>query len=174
MSTRRPRGTTQSAATRGGAQAGFSLIELVLAIVIMAVGLAGLIGVMPLAVRSSADPMVVKQALTIAEGMLNEIAAKPFNNPASGFSGAATQANRALFDDVADYNGYAATGAYALEGSSPIVGLSGYNVAVAVTGSALGSGALQAPAAQSLLITVTVTYPGGGSISLSGYRFNYG
>lgn len=152
---------------------GFSLIELLVALVIMSVGLAGLMSVMPFAIRTSTDPMITKQALTIADGMLNEISSKAFSNPPGGFSGAATQANRALFDDVLDYNGYASTGTFAIAGVAPIAGLTDYDVAVTVTGTALGSGTLQAAATtQSWLITVTVTYPG-GTISVSGYRLNY-
>ena len=148
---------------------GFSLVELIIAIIIMSVGLAGLMSVIPVAIRSSADPLIDKQALTIAEGMLNEISAKPFSNPANGFSGAATQANRAFFDDVADYNGYTSTGAYSMSGVAPIAGLGSYDVSVTVAGAALST----ATAADCFLITVTVTYPG-GTVNLSGYRLNYG
>lgn len=149
---------------------GFSLVELIIAIVIMSAGLAGLMSVIPFAIRTSADPMLTKQALTIAEGLLNEISAKPFSNPAGGFSGAATQANRAFFDDAQDYNGYNSTGAYAIEGVTPITGLGSYDVSVSVAGTALSA----ATAADCLLITVTVSYPGGNTITLSGYRLNYG
>ena len=148
---------------------GFSLVELIIAIIIMSVGLAGLMSVIPLAIRTSADPLIGKQALTIAEGMLNEVSAKPFSNPASGFTGAATQANRAFFDNVADYNGYSSTGAYSMSGVAPIAGLGSYDVTVTVAGTALGA----ATAADCWLITVTVTHPG-GTVSLSGYRLNYG
>lgn len=148
---------------------GFSLVELIIAIIIMSVGLAGLMSVIPVAIRSSADPLIDKQALTIAEGMLNEITAKPFSNPANGFAGPATQANRALFDDVADYNGYSSTGAYSISGVAPIPGLGSYDVAITVAGTALGT----ATAADCFLIAVTVTYPG-GTVNLSGYRLNYG
>jgi MSHA pilin protein MshD len=149
---------------------GFSLVELLISIVIMGVGLAGLMSVIPFAIRSSADPLITKQALTIAEGLLNEISSKPFSNPTNGFAGAATQANRALFDDVSDYNGYSSVGAYAIAGGAPIAGLTNYNVSVSVAGTALSG----ATAVDSLLITVTVTYPGGTSVSVSTYRLNYG
>ena len=151
-------------------QRGFSLVELIISIIIMSVGLAGLMSLIPFAIRTSSDPMLTKQALTIAEGLLNEISSKPFSNPTGGFTGAATQANRAVFDDALDYNGYSSTGAYAIEGVTPIAGLGSYDVSVTVAGSVLSA----ATAADCLLITVTVSYPGGNTITLSGYRLNYG
>lgn len=151
-------------------QNGFSLVELLVSMIVIGVGLAGLMSVIPVAIRTSTDPLITKQALTIAEGMLSEIASKPFANPTNGFTGAATQANRALFDDVSDYNGYSSVGAYTIAGGAPIAGLTGYNVSVSVAGTALGA----ATAVDSLLITVTVTYQGGTSVSVSGYRLNYG
>ena len=151
-------------------QRGFSLVELIISIIIMSVGLAGLMSLIPFAIRTSSDPMLTKQALTIAEGLLNEISSKPFSNPTGGFAGAATQANRALFDDALDYNGYSSTGAYTIEGVTPIAGLGSYDVSVTVAGAVLSA----ATAADCLLITVTVSYPGGNTITLSGYRLNYG
>lgn len=149
---------------------GFSLVELIIAIIVMSVGLAGLMSVIPFAIRTSADPMLNKQALTIAEGMLNEVSSKLFSNPTNGFAGAATQVNRSLFDDASDYNGYSSTGAYAIGGVAPITGLGNFDVSVSVTGTALST----ATAVDCLLITVTVSYPGGNTITLSGYRLNYG
>ena len=190
-------------------QRGFSLVELLVSMIVIGVGLAGLMSVIPVAIRTSTDPLITKQALTIAErlgaplgltinakgavpgdhalcvpsrmmfdplhtlfteAMLSEISGKPFANPTNGFAGAATQANRALFDDVSDYNGYSSVGAYAIAGGAPIAGLTGYNVSVSVAGTALSG----ATAVDSLLITVTVTYQGGTSVSVSGYRLNYG
>lgn len=149
-------------------QAGLSLIELVLFIVIVSVGLAGLLNVIALTTRGSADPMVRKQALAVAESLLEEIQLKDFANPAGGFIGPATQANRPLFDDVGDYSGFATTGVFN-PGGAAVPGLAGYNVAVAVAGTALGGIA----AADSTLITVSVTAPNGEVVALSGYRANY-
>lgn len=148
---------------------GLSLIELIVFIVIVGVAVAGVLAVMNLTTAKSADPLIRKQVLAIAEGMLEEILLKDFANPPGGFSGAATPANRPLFDDVSDYNGYASTGVYDVT-ATPIPALSGYNVSVAVTNEALGS----IPAASSKRITVTVTAPGGETVTLSGYRTDYG
>lgn len=59
-------------------QAGVSLIELVLFIVIVGVALAGILSVMNVATRNSVDPMIRKQALAIAESLLEEVQLMPF------------------------------------------------------------------------------------------------
>ena len=60
------------------AQAGISLIELVMFIVIVSVGVAGILSVMNVTVMHSADPIVQKQAAAIAESLLEEIELQPF------------------------------------------------------------------------------------------------
>lgn len=60
------------------AQAGISLIELIMFIVIVSVGLAGILSVMNVTTRASADPMLRKQAIAIAESLLEEIELQPF------------------------------------------------------------------------------------------------
>ncbi|MGC8733075.1 MAG: type IV pilus modification PilV family protein, partial [Halothiobacillaceae bacterium] len=56
---------------RAGAH-GFTLIELVLAVVILSIGLAGILLVYSQTVAKSADPMLRQQALALAEGYLEE------------------------------------------------------------------------------------------------------
>lgn len=60
------------------AQKGISLIELVIFIVIVAVGVAGILSVMNITVMHSADPLIQKQAVAIAESLLEEIELQPF------------------------------------------------------------------------------------------------
>jgi len=60
------------------AQTGISLIELVIFIVIVSVGVAGILSVMNVTVMHSADPIVQKQAVAIAESLLEEIELQPF------------------------------------------------------------------------------------------------
>jgi MSHA pilin protein MshD len=50
-----------------------TLIELVMFIVIVAVGIAGILSVLNITVTRSADPLVQKQAQALAEGLLEEI-----------------------------------------------------------------------------------------------------
>jgi hypothetical protein len=56
-----------------------------------------------------------RQALAIAQSLLDEISAKPFGDAASddaqgGFAGPYTSANRQWFDDVDDYDGFSMSG----------------------------------------------------------------
>lgn len=151
-------------------QRGISLIELILFIVIISVALAGLLSVMNVNTKGSADPLIRKQALTSAESLLEEVELHGFSNPVGGFTGAATQANRASFDDVMDYNGFATIGIYPADGSASVVpGLAGYNVSVTVVNTAWGS----ILAADAVQITITVTDSSGQSIQAVGYRVNY-
>lgn len=151
--------------------AGFTLIELIVFIVVVSVGLAGVLAVFDVVARHSADPLVTKKALAVADAQLEEILLKNFANPAGGWSGAATVANRPNFDDVGDFNGYASTGAYSLtDTTAPIAGLEAYNVAVTVAAPAAAIAGVAA--ADIRQVTVTVSY-GAESYVLTGYRFNH-
>jgi MSHA pilin protein MshD len=57
---------------------GVSLVELVVFIVIVSVAIAGIIGVISVTTQSSADPLIRKQALAIAEAFLEEVQLQPF------------------------------------------------------------------------------------------------
>lgn len=152
-----------------GRHGGFTLVEMIAAIVVLGVGLAGVLGAFNTVVKSSADPMVQKQMLSIAEGMLEEILVKPYA-PGPGTIDTAS-CSRAEADDIADYHDYGVANGCGqprdLSGT-PIPSLSGYAVGVVVSpGAALGSLATDVTK-----ITVTVTR-GAASLSLSGYRTNY-
>jgi len=150
---------------------GITLLELIVAIVIIGVGLAGVLAVLNRAVQQSADPFPVKQAIAVAEGMIEEVALKNFANPVpGGWSGGATQANRQFFDDIGDYNGYdtgAGGGVWTVNGAAPLPGLAGYRVRVAVVNPSPLNGVAAA------LITVTVDDATGQAYTLSTYRTDY-
>jgi MSHA pilin protein MshD len=153
-------------------QQGISLVELILFIIIVSVALAALVLVLNVTIKGSVDPLIHKQALAIAESLLEEVELQDFSNPTGGFTGAATQVNRALFDDVMDYNGFATTGIYPADGSGIVVtGLTNYNVRVAVVKTTVAWGTI--PAGEAAQITVTVTDPGGQTLEAVGYRVNY-
>lgn len=178
---------------RSGSQAGLSLIELVMFIVIVGIGVAGILSVLNLTAQKSADPMIRKQMLAAAESLLEEVELMPFTycdpddpavltalNPAGCVTAEGTttipagegRGTATPFDNVGDYGG--TTGTLTISpltdvSNSPIGMLAGYSATVNVATSALGGIA----AADSLLITVTVTASTGESLALSGYRTRY-
>jgi MSHA pilin protein MshD len=139
---------------------GMTLMELILAIVVIGVGLAGVLVAFNQAVFRSADPMVRKQMLAIAEEMMEEITLKPYGDPGA----APAVCARAAFDDIGDFNGYTTgvDGICDIDGND-IPSLDTYNVTVAVTVNALPNGV------DARRIEVTVTH-GGEALTLVGYR----
>jgi MSHA pilin protein MshD len=63
---------------RPRAERGISLVELIVFIVIVGIAAAGVVGALSMATRASADPMIQKQALAIAEALLEEVQLQPF------------------------------------------------------------------------------------------------
>lgn len=109
---------------------GFTLVETIMAIVVISVGLAGVLSVFNASVRHSSDPVVHKQLMAIAEEMLEEIALRPYSG---GTLETSTACERAHFDDVADYNGYPANDQVCDVEGVAIAALSGYTMDVSVT-----------------------------------------
>ncbi len=145
-------------------QRGFTLIEMIMAIVIIGVGLAGVMAAFDQGVRNSADPVMRKQLMAVAEEMLEEVELKPFAHTATTVSGCV----RNNFDDVFDYNDYATSGKVCDIDGATLSALNGVSVSVSVVHSAF-NGIAAVDAAQ---ITVTVSQ-GTDSISLQGWRTNY-
>jgi MSHA pilin protein MshD len=169
-------------------QRGLSLIELIIFIIIVGVGVAGILVVYGVTVKSSADPQVRKQMLAIAESLLEEVEFKPFTfcdpddanaTTATGPGGCAVAANnqsllplapqggetRATFDNVSDYNGFSLNPASDINGNT----IAGYAASVVVAQQQLEA---SVPLTETLRITVTVTH-GSDTLSLSGYRTRY-
>jgi MSHA pilin protein MshD len=69
---------------------GLSLIELVVFIVIVSAAVAGIVGVISVTTRASVDPLIHKQALAIAEAVLEEVQLQPFTYCDPDDPGAAT------------------------------------------------------------------------------------
>lgn len=160
--------------------AGFTLPELILLIIVLSIGITGILIAYNQSVRGSGDPMVRKQVVAVAESMMEEIQLMPFTNPTGGFAGTcatATQANRAQFDDVGDYNCFPSAGGPPVTGITTIDGtaipeLAAYSVSVTVTPN-VSLGTITAASGNATLITVTATGPGGATFTLNGYRTNY-
>jgi MSHA pilin protein MshD len=142
-------------------QLGVSLVELILTIVIISVALTGILSVVNQAVSHSADPLLQRQAIAIAESYLEEIILLPVTaSPDVSVAG-----NRATFDNIADYDGLNDTGAIDQNGNA-IVGLESYNIAVNVNAVIINNVNMQK-------IIVTVSRPATDTITLTGYRANY-
>jgi MSHA pilin protein MshD len=144
---------------------GFTLAELVLLIVVLGVGVAGIVSVYSMTVANSADPLVRKQAMALAESLLEEILLQRYEEvPAT-----APGATRDTFDSVDEYNNYStASGIQNIYGAA-VSGLGAYNYAppVAVAAAPLNG------VPDSKRVTVNVTGPGGFVFTLQGYKLKY-
>jgi MSHA pilin protein MshD len=167
---------------------GFTLIELLVFIVVVSAALAGVLQVFTQATAHGGDPAVRRQALAIAESLLEEVQLMPFTycdsedanvETATSAAGCASGAD-ALgpeagetryasppFDHVNDYHGHAMSGIVDITNTA-VSGLTGYSASVSVATTALNT--ITAGSGDALRITVTVSGPGGISVALDGYR----
>jgi MSHA pilin protein MshD len=174
---------------------GVTLIEVIMFTVIVGIAAGGILMVFANTSRASADPLIRKQALAIAESLVEEVRMMPFTfcDPddanASTATGAFVGVNGCAatveamgpeaaqgetryaalrpFDNVNDYNGFAmAGGILDITGPPAIPGLGAYGATVVVAPFAFGGIA----AAEALQITVTVTGPGNIVVTLDGIR----
>lgn len=148
--------------SRSRAQSGFTLIEVIIFIVVVSVALAGVLLVIDTVVKTSADPMVRKQALALADSVLEEVLNKAYEDP-DGLPNV-VEAGRATFDDVDDYNGQ--TQAAFTDLPSQITDR--YTIGIVVNPPA----PLNGVNAKRVVVTVTQVVSG-EAISMTGYRGNY-
>ena len=181
---------------------GFSLVEMVVFIVIVTTAIAGVIGALAFMSGHSADPLARKQAIAIAESLMQEIQQMPFtfcdpDDPhasTANSAGDCTTSQASLtgsspagesrysatnpFDNVADYSGFTmpdggCAGICRIGSNAAIDGLSAYSASVAIS-QAGGSGAFAGlPADAALQIIVTVTGPANTTIRLTGFKVRY-
>jgi len=148
-------------------QSGLSLIELVIFIMVVSIGVVGILSVMNVTTQHSADPMVRKQAIAIAESLLEEILVKDFTDP-DGVT--ATEASRDLYDDVDDYSGFSVSPVKDINGAVLQNG-AGSNLNFTATATVTPQAFDVVASANSKLITVTVS-GSGETVSLSAYKVN--
>ncbi len=181
---------------------GMSLIEVVVFIVVLGIGIAGVVTLYGQLTKASVDPLVRKQALAIATSLMEEIQLRGFtycdpDDPnvytaasTAGCTSAAyienigpdtlpsssaeTRYADPRFDNVNDYHGFSMSGANIRDVTNTVIsGLGGYAVSVAVANISAAELPAVASTADALRITVTVTGPAGVSVSLQGYRLRY-
>ena len=142
------------------AQQGATLIELVVALAVAAVLVSGSFAAWGLMTRRSADPLVQRQSLAIAESLLGEIQLQ-----SAGDASGATGLDRSGYTTVADYNGLDLSPIRDVQGN-PVDGLGAYRARVSVVATALNG----VPVGHGWLTTVTVTGPSGQSLVLAGWK----
>ena len=180
-----------AALTRHG-PLGFTLIELVITIVILAIGVAAFTQLMNASTIASVDPMVRQQAHAVAQSYLEEVMLNSFCDPnlstncpayctganicstCGGTASPAPAEDRAGYDDVCDYNGLSNAGARN-QFDSAIAALSDYNVTITVDDSGVSLGTLDSESGEVVRVDVHVTHATNPNVdvTLSGYRTNY-
>ena len=177
--------------TRRPRHTGVTLVELVMYIMVVSIGVAGILSVMTYTTQHSADPMVRAQALLIAESYMREILLKRFLDPSGGTSTVCPVpegAGRTNYDNVCDYHNLANNGcASAGQGicdqlGNSVTGLEAYSVTVTVSPNrsdptasvSLGDLTNSYPTNVRLLrVDVSVRYSSDFDVVLTGYRTNY-
>lgn len=153
---------------------GFTLIEIIIFIVIVGFGVAGVLSVMSMVTMHSVDPLVRKQASAMAESVMEEILLKNYCDPDTATVNAPPapptcpvriaadqEAARLDYDDVDDYNSQTQT--VFLDWPAA---LSGYTMTISTGAEADVSGQ------KMKRITVTVTR-GNERVAVVGYRANF-
>lgn len=170
-----------------GRQRGVTLVELIVAIVIISVGIAGILSTFNIAVSGSASPLIAKQSLAIAEALMEEVQLAPFtfcdpDDPVAETAAtvAACTTPEAIgreaddvarpFDNVNDYDGFALPAITDVAGTA-VPYLAGYTATIAVTAVALNG--ITLASGDALRITVSVTAPTAEVFTLDGYRTRY-
>jgi len=152
-------------AVTGPRQRGVTLIELIVAITIVAIAATTILGTMAVVASRSADAMVQQQAIAIGQAYLDEILQRWVVDP----NGTPPNTGRGSWDLVDQYNGLVDVGAVDQFGNA-IAPLSAYTVSVSVATTSALPGIAAAAARR---IDVTVTRAPNVTVQLSGYRTSY-
>lgn len=178
---------------RAQSQAGLTLIELVISIVVLGIAAVAVLQSLGVLVLANVDPMLRSQNRLLAESMLNEIQTRaffdssddPVLNPASVPTDICPTPETLIdndrngWDNICDYHGYdSGTEGPRRRDGQLLTELSGYRVQVAVNagfGLALGTDLSNQAGCipQVARITVTVSDPRGQPLSLDAYRTSY-
>ena len=142
-------------------QAGVTLVELIVALTLAGVVMGSIWSAWTLLIGRSADPLVARQSLAIAQSLLREIELQPL--PGTAVSGSTP--GRTGYASINDYNGLTMSGISDAEGAA-VPGLEGYGASISVASLALSG----VPAGSGWWVTVIVTGPGGERVQLAQWR----
>lgn len=143
---------------------GMTLIELVVAIVVIGITLTSMLALLASISSRSAEAMVQTQSIAIARAYLDEILGMAFT--ADGVVG-----TRSQYNDVQDY-AFLPDQVPRTRAGAQMTGLNQYQVSVAIQNNvSIGVAPNNLPVTR---ITVAVTSPTGAITVLSGYRSPYG
>ncbi len=167
---------------------GATLVELIIAIVIMAVALVSLAMTISLSAGKSADIFWQVKVVELGQAYMEEILSRRFDEatpvggiPACEPGGTSCSAigvdageTRPLFDDVDDYDGVDDSPPKDAEGNDR-PSYAGYRVQVSVAYADAGQQTAYSldGAHDAKLITVTVSHPTGSALVFSAYKGNY-
>ena len=159
-------------------QRGFSLLEVVVAIVVLGLMFGGFVTVYSTILHQSAEPQLGTQAIAIADSYLNEITSRAYRDPDTAALCGGPEAQRPAFDDVCDYDALPQNGCTATSAACPVLGdcacgrdgqpqdgLPGFQVSVSVVPALLAG-------VNGLQVQVQVSHAGlaGNSVLLQAFR----
>lgn len=113
---------------------GFTLIEALIAMVVLAAAATGVLLIFANATAESADPQVRAQARAVAEAYMDEILLQPYEDPDDSETGSDEGESRSGYDDVWDYDALGSQSPTDMFGNA-ISGLGDYTVTVTISGS---------------------------------------
>lgn len=181
-------------------QAGITLVEQIVFIVIVSVGIAGVLSTLGPILKGSADPQVRKQQLAIAESLLSEIIHQPFTycdpddpaavsatstascttsqdsitGPSPGTESRTGASAGTIYDNVADYSTFSQANITDITGGNAMAGYTA-TVTMARIGASYTDQNTGAGMSAGAALQINVTVMGGANdpLTLTGYRFRY-
>jgi MSHA pilin protein MshD len=153
---------------------GSTLVELVVAIVVLGVAATAALGALSRHAVGAPDALQVLQATAVAQALLDEALAQGTGtvdpdgvaNGPGPEPGEARSSAVAPFDHVDDYDGYAMEAGIVAFDGEPVPGLEGYRLRMTATSQSIAD----LPASQAWWVRVQVDTPSGASVVLEGLR----
>lgn len=147
---------------------GFTLIELIIAIVVVGAGVTAIFSLTTQAARQGTDPMTYKQSLALVESYMEEIRGKRFS---TGTCPSVPSSNvRANYSYVCHYDTSGADVAVADQQGNSLLDWSQYTVRVTVSNTAFNG--ISSSNAQKIVVLVKHAISN-TSVSLTSYKTNF-